>query len=589
MHEERLSAEKVRLINTGTISALISNTVLAGATAAYFWDNSSVLYNGPWTISFLLLLLFRFYLYRAAINDRPRFSNHVWLRLYIVAIWMVGLLWGSAVFVFGDTNDIGGTFLITIIVICVIAGGSYYSVPVLPAVVGLILCGALPIGVFMLMRESPAENIVGVIAFFLTATLIKLSINTNSWLITSINRGFANEHQARQLESALEKSSLANRVQSDFLANISHEIRAPMTGLLGMLQLLRTNNETGETARFLDIANNSARTLQVLMNDLLDMSKLQSGQFSIHPSPIDLITLLDESLALLRPLAVEKGLLLEVDTSRLQPHCFHMDDARMRQVFYNLTSNAIKFTERGSVVVSIHCKAITPEMYRLQCDIKDTGIGIAKNQTKTLFDRFTQVDTAQSRTRTGSGLGLTICRELLLLMDGTLSVESALGKGSTFSFSLPAKKASPNEVDQDQTEQDSMPASKQYHLLVADDNEINRLIIERMIKNLGWTVDAVDSGGQAIELFSANSSNYDAILMDIQMPVLDGIETTKRIRALNSQGMRLPIIAVTANAYHNEPELLRAQQMDGYIPKPINSGQLHKVVSNAILKGRSNI
>jgi signal transduction histidine kinase len=317
---------------------------------------------------------------------------------------MVAVLWGCAVFIFADTNDFSGTFLIIIIVICVIAGGSYYSVPVWPAVIGLILLGALPIAVFMLMRDSSAEKINGVIAFFLTATLIRISIVINGWLVTSINRGLVNEHQSRQLETALEKSSLTNRVQPDFLANISHEINTPITGLLGTLQLLRTNPEPDESARFLNIANNSARMLQVLMNDLLDMSKLQSGQFSIHTSPVDLINLLDESITLLRPMATEKNLLLKVETTLLQPHFFHISDARMRQIFYNLVGNTIKFTNSGTVVVSIRCEAISPTTYSLHCDIENTGIGIASGATELLFERFTQADTAQSRTRTGLGL-----------------------------------------------------------------------------------------------------------------------------------------------------------------------------------------
>ncbi|MFT5692093.1 MAG: CheY-like chemotaxis protein, partial [Oceanicoccus sp.] len=186
-------------------------------------------------------------------------------------------------------------------------------------------------------------------------------------------------------------------------------------------------------------------------------------------------------------------------------------------------------------------------------------------------------------------LGLAICRELLLLMDGTLSVKSTLGKGSTFSFSLPLKEASLIEIDKNKTADDPVPATRTYHLLVADDNAINRLIIKKMITNLGWTVNAVESGEKAIALFSAGSNQYDAILMDIQMPILHGIETTTRIRNLNPEGMRLPIIAVTANSYNNEPELLLAQRMDGYIPKPISVEQLHKVVSDAILKSKNSL
>jgi len=584
VHEERLLKEKVRLICSGTTSALVSNTVLAGVSATYFWNNVNALYVGPWTTCFAFLLIARLFLYWIGRSDQALLSNAAWVRCYTVLIWMVSALWGCTVFFFGDTGDFQGTFLIITIVICVVAGGSYYSVPILPAVIGFILLGALPIAVFMLTRDSSAEKIIGVIALFLTLTLIRISIIINGWLMTSIERGLVNEYQSDQLEIALEKTSVAMGVQSDFLANISHEIRTPITGLLGMLQLLRANQEPEETARYLNVANNSARTLQVLMNDLLDMSKLQAGQFSIDRSPVNFITLVEESIDLLRPMAVEKGLILNLNTSFLTPYYFYVDDARMRQIIYNLVGNAIKFTESGSIVVTVRCRAISAGVFELECDVEDTGIGIPEDVSESLFERFTQVDSAQSRTRTGTGLGLAICRELLLLMDGTLSLKSTLGEGSIFSFSLPVKEAGVVEVEQNEKAVEGVLQDTPYHLLVADDNPTNLLIVEKMVKNLGWTVDTVDSGEKAIALFSDKEKHYDVILMDIQMPVLDGIETTRKIRALNAAGKHVPVIAVTANSYNDESEVLLAQKIDGYVPKPINAEQLHRVVSKAILK-----
>ena len=384
--------------------------------------------------------------------------------------------------------------------------------------------------------------------------------------------------QVLRAQRAARQARQANGAKSEFLANMSHEIRTPMNGILGMLDVVLDGPISEKQRGDLRIARDSSAALLAILRDVLDVSKIEAGHMTIFEAPFDPGACIAAVARLFEGVAREKGLTLEVNSSDV-PRWIVGDEIRLRQVVTNLVSNALKFTDQGSVRVEMRAEARSSEAMTLQITVRDTGIGIPLDQQKHLFRKFTQIDSSTRRRYGGAGLGLSIAKSLVDLMQGTITFSSVAGQGSWFRVDAPFRAPSPDEwrTPEAALQETSQDRRSPARILVAEDNRINQLVISKSLENLGYAVDIAENGQIAVE--RCRTTTYAAILMDCQMPVMDGYEATAAIRKSGLSNSSAPIIAVTAHAMRGDEDRCRAAGMTSYITKPVSKAELVRALS----------
>ncbi len=389
----------------------------------------------------------------------------------------------------------------------------------------------------------------------------------------------------RELARAKAAAEAANQAKSLFLAAMSHEIRTPLNGVLGMNSLLLKTELTDKQRDYARTIRSSGKALLTLINDILDLSRVEAGRLELVIADFDPRRLVEEVAASVATRAQEKGLGFGVQFQGGLPAVLQGDEGRLRQVLFNLIGNAVKFTEHGSVSVEVAYRWLDDERVELTAAVHDTGIGIPEEALPTLFERFVQADSSIARRYGGSGLGLAISQGLVQLMGGRIDVETEVGRGSRFRVTVALQRGRAERLAVPDTRSDAAGDMVEcLRILVAEDNAVNQMVISAMLEQLGHNCELACDGLEVVAMVQA--STYDLVLMDIQMPNLDGLAATHRIRALEGSAAEIPIIALTANAMVEDREAYIEAGMDDHVPKPVEARELARAIARVLARQR---
>jgi len=602
--ERRFHSEIVALLFSSSRSGPTANVVAALLVVALLRNLVDPVMLLAWlmviiSLAILRLRTIRFYTNRKS-NPKhaPRSPLYWCLRL---ALWtsLMALCWGAMpIFLFPSAEPmyqllqaliLGGLAAAGVTTMSPLRGMVYlfvlsilvplfFSFYLLPGELGQFLSIAVVFFVVFMLRTAEIfrSNLHFSIRLRLEKESLALNLERQKQELDLINQ---------RLDLALQESQAAGRMKSEFLANMSHEIRTPLNGVIGMIELALGVARSAIQKNYLSLARDSADSLLAIINDILDLSKIEAGKIKLHREDFSLQKELSRAFSIFTIAVGEKNIDLTFKIDPEVPDCLYGDKVHLSQVITNLVGNAVKFTGEGGLVeVGVRLNRQDNDQFELKFEVTDNGIGIAPEHQEMIFDAFSQADYSVSRVFGGTGLGLAICSKLVRLMNGEIELKSKLGQGSTFAFTAQFKRGTPREDSKQELEttktqsSGSITPQRRIRVLLAEDNIINQKVAGNLLKRHGFFVETAKNGERAIEMIN-NNQPYDLILMDCQMPILDGYAATKKLR---SMGYDMPIIAITAHAMDGDRERCLEAGMDDYISKPIRKDELLGIIKKRI-------
>jgi len=539
--------------------------------------------------------------YRRA--DPPPARAHLWGRAAIAGIGVTGIAWGVGTLILFPPNATSHQLFLALTYGGMAAGGVAVLAALRGAVEALTVPMLLPLAFRFLAVNNEISVAVAALMLLCLGAMVMAGRRNHETIAASLRlreengvlverlrrkeRAMASTNlllqtevtqrrrRERELEEMVRTAEEASRIKSQFLANMSHEIRTPMNGVLGMAELLLKGDLSPLQRRRAEIVHQSGESLLALVNDVLDLSKIEAGHLTIEVLPLDLHGVVESALAPFIPETESRGVVLSCELP--PPPCWITGDpSRLGQLLTNLVGNAVKFTDRGTITVRVREVAGDADL-TLRFEVADTGIGIDPTLQERIFSPFEQADGSTTRRYGGTGLGLAICREMVALMDGEIGVESRPCVGSTFWFTLPTRRTAPPPSPA-LAPSPRNPTAPRCHgrILVAEDNPVNQQVAAAMLDALGHHVVVVADGREAVA--AVDDGGFDLCLMDCQMPEMDGFEATAAIRDGETEGVHLPIVALTAHAVAGDRDRCLAAGMDDYLSKPFTERGLAAMV-----------
>ncbi len=587
-----IEAERVRMLFGAALPVELVSSVFSVALAALIGAQVGWQRAGIWALACLIVAALRVGLYRAYVRSHQRDHPH-WLNKMVMMSGLFGATWGVGCAWLLPVNDLN----VSAVIVGSLIGASAICTFALQADPRpnrvLNICLLLPCALMLFTRKD-SYGLFGGCGLVTLMGLMILEGQRSARRITELLwLRFTTDRIAQERAEALKLAQRHSAVKDQFLATMSHEMRTPLHGILGLARLVSQKlparpGVLNESREHLALIERSGEHLLGIISDVLDFSRIEAGKLKVDQAPFDLHAVVDDVLCLLAVTAAEKGLPLTRDVQLSSPCMVFGDAARLRQVLHNLVGNAIKFTELGHVRVAVqrhHCDDDGPDSAcakRVSFRVEDTGIGIAPEQQAMVFDAFHQADGSFVRRHRGTGLGLTISREIARAMNGDILCESTVGQGSAFTLTVPLPRVTNSEPTRFLATRPATLAGEltgpgfSGHVLLAEDNPVNALVAEAILTKLGLKVTHVEDGHQALAALNPPHHGIDLVLMDCQMPVLDGIEATRRLRCLEQEQGRpsVPVIALTANVTSQDRDRCRAAGMDDHLPKPFTQEDL---------------
>jgi signal transduction histidine kinase/AmiR/NasT family two-component response regulator len=613
----------IRLIYDSTLSAV--GAILTATSFLIYLLNeyipATLLYG--WAIYMCLVAVVRFFIYRIFCRIDEQKRGAVWGWLAIIMAGITGLGWGGSSILFFPLLTFDMKLVLMLVIVAYSAGAltTIFSVPI--ALYAIILPSVTPLIYLIYSEGNKISFSIGSMLLFFLGFVVAAAARLRRLLVVSLKLRFENEElvgylkkekekseklnasllleieerkkSAEKLEVARKEAEQANMAKTQFLANMSHDIRTPMNVIIGMTRLILDTRLTNEQQKFLENIKVSSDGLLGLLNDILDFSKIEAGQLLIANNDFNFWKMLENLQSILKHNATEKGLELNFPKNLDElPVYVYGDELRLRQILLNLIGNAIKFTHQGSVTIEVETENRANEDIFFHFVVHDTGIGIPEEKQKEIFAGFSQADSSITREFGGSGLGLTICKQLIEMMGGEIWIESEEGRGSSFHFSLTftVGKESITEIN------GNIGIKKKLHILLADDNLLNRELAQLILENDKHSVITAENGLKALHCMAEGC--FDLILMDVQMPTMDGLTASTIIRQSendgdlsdyvlpeelevmlrkNCTGKHIPIIAMTAHAMEGDRQKCLDSGMDNYITKPFDPVQIQMAIA----------